>query len=194
MYIPHIFGHHPYDGLYHGNKFAKFINNRVARLAVNRQNPKLNIEDLPIKFEAVCCDLLSAEPVAVCKGNLGRAVQASSAVPFLRRPVLYDPGRLPKRLPGNIKDDSKDCYLLVDGGPRANLPILEARALADHLGGATVVAGDVYGDFDKWTPAHFRKIGSSAERSLEMILASVEKRDLGKADLVIKIWSGCLRH
>jgi hypothetical protein len=70
-------------------------------------------------------------------------------------------------------------------GPQANLPILQARALADHMGGAVVVAVDVYGDFDKFTPPHFRKISSSAERSLEMILSSVEKRDLEKADLVI---------
>jgi NTE family protein len=184
MYIPHMFGHHPYDGLYHGNRFAKYINKRVAKLDCNRDNPDLNVQDLPIKFEAVSCDLLSAEPVAIAKGNLGRAVQASSAVPFLRRPVLMTRADF-QCLPGTIKDDTKDCYLLVDGGPQANLPVLQAKALADHMGGAMIVAVDVYGDFNKWDPKHFRKIGSSAERSLEMILSSVEKRDLNKADMVI---------
>jgi NTE family protein len=184
MYIPHAFGHHPYDGLYRGNKFANFINKKVEDLACNSNNPSLNIEDLPIKFEAVSCDLLSAEPVAICKGNLGRALQASSAIPFLRRPVLMTRADF-KRLPGTKADDEKDCYLFVDGGPQANLPVLQARALADHLNGAVVVAVDVYGDTEKWTPKHFRKIGSAAERSLEIILGSVEKKDLSKADLVI---------
>jgi NTE family protein len=184
MWVPHAFGHHPYDGLYRGNRFAKFINHLVAKNEQNLKNPDLNIEGLPIKFEAVACDLLSAEPVAICKGNLGRALQASSAVPFLRRPVLMTRSDF-QRLPGKKEDDDKDCYLFVDGGPRANLPVLESRALADHMGGAIVVAVDTYGNFDKWTQKHFRKIGSSAERSLEMMLASVELRDLNKADLVI---------
>jgi len=184
MYIPHLFGHHPYDGLYRGNRFANFINKQVAGLDANKTNPDLNVEDLPIKFEAVACDLLAAEPVAITKGNLGRAIQASSAVPFLRRPVLMTRKDF-IRLPGKAADDDKDCYLLVDGGPQANLPILQGRALADHLGGAMVVAVDVYGDFNKWPTKHFRKIGSTAERSLEIMLASVEKRDIEKADLVI---------
>jgi len=184
MWIPHLFGHHPYDGLYRGNEFANFINKKVAKIEQNRENQALNVEDLPIKFEAVCCDLLSAAPVAICKGNLGRAIQASSAIPFLRRPVLMTRDNF-TRLPGKKGDDQKDCYLFVDGGPQANLPVLQARALADHMGGAMVLAVDVYGDTEKWSQSHFRKIGSSAERSLEIILSSVEKKDLEKADMVI---------
>ncbi|MBS1990210.1 MAG: patatin-like phospholipase family protein [Cyanobacteria bacterium SZAS LIN-2] len=184
MYIPHAFGHHPYDGLYHGNKFAIFINKKVRNLDTNRNNPDLLIQQLPIQFEAVCTDLLTAEPVAVDRGNLGRAIQASSAVPFLRRPVLMTKKDF-TRLPGGIKDDTKDCYLLVDGGPCANLPTLQARAMAERMGDAFVLAVDTYGNFDTWTASHFRKIGSSAERSLEVVLSAVEKKDLDKADMVI---------
>jgi len=184
MYIPHAFGHHPYDGLYHGNRFATFINKKVAKLEPNRGNPNLDIEGLPIKFEAVCTDLLSAEAITINKGNLGRAIQASSAIPFLRRPVLMTKSDF-KRLPGCIKDDTKDCYLLVDGGPTANLPTLQARLMADRMGHGFVLAVDTYGNFDSWSPSHFRKIGSSAERSLEVLLSSVEKKDLDKADMVV---------
>ncbi len=186
MWIPHMFGHHPYDGLYRGNKFATFINHSVEKNEQNKENQALNVEDLPIKFEAVSVDLLSASPVAICKGNLGRAIQASSAIPFLRRPVLMTRADF-TRLPGKRQDDLKDCYLFVDGGPQANLPVLQARALADHLGGAMVVAVDVYGDTEKWSQSHFRKIGSSAERSLEIILfRSVgEERPWRKATILV---------
>jgi len=184
MYIPHAFGHHPYDGLYHGNRFAAFIDKKVKHLEPNKGNPNLDIERLPIKFEAVCTDLLSAEPVSINKGNLGRAIQASCAIPYLRRPVLMTKNTF-IRLPGSIKDDARDCYLLVDGGPVANLPSLQARTMADRMDNAFVLAVDTYGNFDTWTPSHFRKIGSSADRSLELLLSSVEKKDLDKADMVI---------
>jgi NTE family protein len=185
MYIPHAFGYHPYDGLYHGNKFAKYIDSLVAGLPGNAQNPGLEIDKFSCKFAAASCDLLTAKPVAITKGDLGRALQASSAIPFLRRPVLMARDTF-KYLPGKTKNDYKDVYLFVDGGPLANLPVGQAKELGKTLNQAfKVVAVDTYGEFEENTPADFRKIGSAAERSMAIMLGAVERNEAAQADLVI---------
>jgi NTE family protein len=184
LYIPHLFGHHPYDGLYHGNRFAKYIDSQVASLPANSANPALDIERFAVKFEAVSCDLLTARAIAITKGNLGRALQASSAIPYLRRPVLMTQEDF-HYLPGKTSDDCKKCFLLVDGGPVANLPVRQARALADKLGGGVVLAVDTYGRFADRTPTDFRKIGTVGERSLGIMLGSVERNATTQADILI---------
>ncbi|MBU6450176.1 MAG: patatin-like phospholipase family protein [Cyanobacteria bacterium REEB67] len=184
LYIPHLFGHHPYDGLYHGNRFAKYINSRVASLPANSANPALDIERFPVKFEAVSCDLLTARAIAIKKGNLGRALQASSAIPYLRRPVLMTQGDF-RYLPGKPADDCKKSYLLVDGGPVANLPVRQARALAETMGSGVVLAVDTYGSFADRKPGDFRKIGTVGERSLGIMLGSVERNATTQADIML---------
>lgn len=76
------------------------------------------IEELPIRFGAVATDLLARRSIVITEGPLGRALEASMAVPGLFPPVRRE-GRL-----------------LVDGGVAANLPIEAARA----MGAETVIA------------------------------------------------------
>lgn len=45
------------------------------------------IEDLPIPFAAVCCDLANGDEVVLREGSLEAAVRASSAIPGLLPPV-----------------------------------------------------------------------------------------------------------
>ncbi len=103
--IPRLLGSHPYEGLYRGNKFRNFLLKQIPESSHN-------IEELKTPFVAVCSNLIDARAVAVNKGNLGKAIQASSAIPFLRQPVQY----------GNDQ-------LLVDGALEANLPVQQARDL-----------------------------------------------------------------
>jgi NTE family protein len=114
MLLPRLVGFHPYDGLYRGNKFRKYLNRSVPQL-------ERHIEDLKPPFVAVATNLLDGKTVSISSGNLGRAMQASSAVPFLRKPVVID-GKL-----------------LVDGGITSNLPVKQAR----ELGADIVIAVDV---------------------------------------------------
>lgn len=80
--------------------------------------PDVKIEDLSIPFGAVALDLESAHEVLLCKGQLRRAVQASSAIPGILPPVRSN-GRL-----------------LIDGGWVDKIPVLPAFKL-----GADVVIG-----------------------------------------------------
>jgi NTE family protein len=153
--IPHVVFHN-YDGLYRGHKFAKYINERVP-------SECKNIEHLKIPFCAVASNLLDGQPAALTSGNLGRALQASSAIPELRKPVI-------------VGDK-----LLVDGGVVANLPVDQCRA----MGADIVIAVDVDEQLVDLENNHFRKIGTVPYRCLNMHLSAIDAPQLSRADLRI---------
>jgi NTE family protein len=154
--IPRLFGHHPYDGLYRGNKFANYIDNKVPE---NRRN----IEGLKIPFVAVASNLLDGKPYTIAKGDLGRALQGSSAIPQLRRPLPWQD------------------QLLVDGGVVANLPVDQCR----NMGADIVIAVDVDEELCTLADDHFRKVGSVSYRCLNMYLTTLDRVPMSRADFVI---------
>lgn len=154
--IPHLFGHHHYDGLYRGGIFANFIRKSAPE-------GRKQIENFKIPFAAVAANLLDGKPVAITSGDIGRAVQASSAIPFLRRPVEVD---------------DKLC---VDGGILLNLPVDQAR----DLGADFVLAVDIDDNYPILEKKHFEKIGSVAQRAINLQLSSLDAFQLSKADFVL---------
>lgn len=157
FYIPHLFGYHPYDGLYRGNKFRNFLNATVP------ESDK-EIRDLKIPFGAVASSLVDARAHTIREGNLGLAIQASSAIPELRRPVP-------------IGDQ-----LYVDGALEANLPVKQAR----ESGADIVIAVDV--DEDVHNPATFESfhhILSVSHRVTSMLLAKIDEDQVAAADIRI---------
>ncbi len=155
--VPRLFGHHSYDGLYRGRKFARYLNKSVPE-------QDRDISALKPRFACVGTNLLDSRSYTITSGNLGQALRASSAIPFLRKPVLID-GRL-----------------LVDGGIVANLPVKQAK----ELGADIVIAVDVDESFEVPLPAdHFRKIGSVAPRVISLLLAKTDEDQLRAADVII---------
>ncbi len=154
--LVHACGIHPYDGLYRGNRFAKFINRSVP------EDSRL-VENLKIPFWAVAADLIEGKPAVIKKGDFGRAIQASSAIPFLRRPVVMDE------------------KLLVDGGVLANIPTLEARDTNADI----IIAVDVDEEMKPLPKKKFKEFASVPNRSLSMVLDSMDKERLKAADIVI---------
>lgn len=159
--IPHLIGQE-YDGLYRGNKFAKFINNSVGE-------DQQSIENLKIPFCAIAASLTNREAHAIKTGNFGRALQASSAIPLLRRPV-------------EMNDD-----VYIDGGVINNLPINECRAMGADV--VIAVSLNVEDDPDDSVPSkdfkQFKKIGSIGNRVINMILCHVDKDQIRSADVLI---------
>ncbi len=156
MVVPRALGHHAYDGLYKGGKFRKYLDAALPEF-------EQNIEDLKIPFAAVALDVVDGKPYRLTKGNLGYAMQASSAVPGLRKPVQIGE------------------QLFVDGGVVENVPVDEARA----LGGDIVIAVDVDERFDPVPLDTFRAMGSMAKRMVALQLANVDAPQLKRADIVI---------
>ena len=154
--IPRFFGYHPYDGLYKGNKFRKYLDRSLPQ-------HELNIEELKIPFAAVVLNIVDGKPYSLTSGNLGYAMQASSAVPGLRKPVEID-GKL-----------------YVDGGVVSNVPVDEARA----MGADFVIAVNVDERFDEVPLQSFRKMGSVSARMVKLQLARVDAPQIKIANIVI---------
>jgi NTE family protein len=101
----------------------------------------VHIEDLETQWFGLTCDLVSGEMVMHRSGELWRAVQATTALPGLMAPVLWD-GRL-----------------LVDGGMLDNNPVGPMRA--QHVGPVMLV--DVgQAEARLVDPPHLQKLPSNA--------------------------------
>ena len=72
------------------------------------------IEDLPVPFAVVCCDLETGDEVALKQGSVADAVLASSAIPGILPPSVID-GRA-----------------LVDGAMVTPVPVLCARSMVSE--------------------------------------------------------------
>lgn len=155
MLIPRIFSNE-YDGLYKGNKFRNYLVKYMP------QKDQL-IEDLRIPFAAVALNLVDGKPYMIRKGHLGYAMQASCAVPSLRKPVEID------------------GQLFCDGGVICNLPVKQCR----ELGADVVIAVNIDEPFEAKPLAAFRHIGSVAKRMLNWGLFDSDEPQAQLADLTI---------
>jgi NTE family protein len=158
---PRLVGIEPYDGLYRGKKFATYLNKQVPET-------ERNIEDLKVPFGAVAVNLLDGKTVTLSKGNLGKALQASAAIPALRKPVKLSDG---------IHDG-----LFVDGGVLVNIPVTEAK----KLGADIVIAVSVDESLGAVAEKDFHKIGSVSHRVITLHFKKVDADQLAQADYVIR--------
>ncbi len=83
-----------------------------------------NIENLPVKFTAVATDLTKKKEIWLQKGNLWKAVQASSSIPG-----VFDPVKINNRL-------------LVDGGVLNLMPVAPVMSDMNDL----IVAVNLYAE------------------------------------------------
>ncbi len=102
----------PRLGVFGGEAIARLVREHIGRRA---------IESLPARFAAVATDLRTGELVLLDRGEVGRAVQASSSAPGLLEPVRIG------------------ARLLVDGILVSPVPVQAAR----DLGARRVIAVDV---------------------------------------------------
>jgi len=102
----------PRAGLSSGSELRKMLADLLG---------DLSIEDLPIPFAAVACDIDSGEPFIIREGSLLDAVRASTAIPGIFHPVRWDD------------------RLLVDGGLIDPVPVDVCRSLGVDI----VIAVDI---------------------------------------------------
>jgi NTE family protein len=157
LLIPRAFGANQYDGLYNGNSFRKYL---IADVAVHDQQ----IENLKPTFASVSLNIVDGKPYMIRKGSLGYAMQASCAVPSLRKPIEIE-GRL-----------------FCDGGVVCNLPVKQCR----QLGADFVIAVNVDEPFDTHAAlSKFRKAGSMTDRMLTWGLHDLDEPQVMMADVHI---------
>ena len=157
MFLPRLFGSKAYDGLYKGNKFRKYLLKSVPA-------SEHDISELKIPFRAVVLNVVDGRVYSLDKGNLGYALQASSAVPALRKPVQIG------------------SQLFVDGGAAENVPVDQAM----KLGADIIIAVNVDEDFSEVPLETFRKPGSMGKRMLTWDLWDSDSKLCAKANVTIK--------
>lgn len=154
--IVHVILHKPfYAGLYNDHRLHHFVDNIIS-------NPSGKIE-LTIPLNIIAVDLISGLPVVIKSGDVGLAVQASTAVPTLRQPIPIDD------------------QLLIDGGILKNIPIEEAKKMGADL----VIAIDVDTKLEKVHLKDFRKFERVITRVISLGLKAQSEHILEKADIII---------
>lgn len=149
-----LFGHKSYDGLYSGHKFRKYANNVTG---------SKKIEQLNIPYAAVVTNVVTGKSCRLTEGDLGQAMQASTAVPELKQPVQIG--------------DSLFC----DGGVINNVPINHVR----EMGADFVIAVDIDEHLKDLPLDHFRGLGSMGRQALKIQLATFDLPNRKKADMFI---------
>lgn len=155
MIMPRVFGARPYDGLYKGVKFRNYANKLAGE--------KTEISKLNIPYAAVVTNMVSGESCRLTSGDLGTAMQASTAVPGLRKPVEI-----------NNK-------LYCDGGLICNVPVDHVR----EMGADFVIAVDIDEPMVEVPISSFRKIGSVSKQALRIQLNAQDNMYNKNADVVI---------
>ncbi|GJM15416.1 MAG: esterase [Thermodesulfobacteriota bacterium] len=105
----------PKGGLFSGKFLEKLIDKFIQ---------VENIEDLKKPFAAVCVDLNKGETITFTSGNIKRAIRASTSIPGLFKPIMFED------------------KLLVDGGVLESVP---DKAVRD-IGADFVLAIDLLSD------------------------------------------------
>ena len=155
--LPRAVGKKSFDGLDKGTRFRKYLEKQLPRKS-------RNIEALNIPFCAVALNLVDGQVYSLTKGDLVHAMQASSAVPELRRPVQIG------------------SKLFVDGGVAENIPVDETRVV---LKADFVIAVDIDERLDQEPIDNFKKLGSVGKRLVSLELARLDNKPLSKAEFVI---------
>lgn len=151
-----IKGKNPYAGLFSGKSFRKYLSRHLPR-------PDMQVQDTKIPFSAVATNLVDGQAYRISDGPLAIAMQASSAISPLLKPVPIDD------------------KIYVDGGVRANLPASAAR----DTGADIVIAVLVDEPMQKIPARKFKSYKGVASRMADIVLAIADERQLQFADIVI---------
>ena len=124
---------------------------------------KRQIEDLPIPFCAMACNLLTGEVVELKTGGLSKAIHASLAVPFFLQPVKLGKMRL------------------IDGGTAVPIPVKTVK----QMGAEVVIAVNLQ---KNQFPMSDHKISAfkTALKTSQVMLHHLAKHTQQAADLILK--------
>ena len=130
---------------------------------INQHFPHKRIEDLPIRFAAVACDLETGEEVVLKdKGDLALAIRASCAIPGVFVPVEIE---------GKI---------LIDGGVVSLVPTKAVK----KLGAEIIIAVDVISSGASYWGTPSTLLGVFFQSAM-MLLRNASKNQHYRADIVI---------
>lgn len=135
-----------------GDRLEEFVLKKLS---------KANIEELAVPFAAVATNLNTGRQVVLDKGSIAKAVRASSAIPGVFTPVVYQNATL------------------VDGGVVNNVPVDVARAKGADL----VIAVNIGKNVVNWNVTNIVDITLQAVNIMSSEISTFKMRD---ADILIE--------
>nr|MDQ3043437.1 patatin-like phospholipase family protein [Acidobacteriota bacterium] len=139
------------------------LSNAAMGAFVNQHFPHRNLEDLPIPFAAVACDLETGKEVFLKDtGDLAMSIRASCAIPGVFVPVEIEGRRL------------------IDGGVVSNVPTKAVK----KLGAEIVIAVDVLASGATYWGTPSTLLGIFFQSAM-MLLRAASKAHHYRADVVI---------
>ncbi len=145
-----------YPGIYSGEGIEEYINTVLPE-------SKKNVEDLDIPLAVVVTDLGNGQAYRITKGNLAQALRASSSLPPAIRPIEID---------GKV---------LADGGLRANVPTIPARA----MGAKYIIAVETDARMQQIDTDKLKTVTGLLDRLASIGLSIIDEHHIQKADFVI---------
>lgn len=149
-----LVGYKPYDGLYRGWMFRHYVNKKIG---------SKKIEDLKIPYAAVVTNVVTGKSERISSGDIGWAMQASTAVPGLKKPV-----QIGERL-------------YCDGGVINNVPVDHVR----DMGADFVIAVNIDEHMKDVPLKTFTGLGSMARQALKIQLNAFDAANSKSADVLI---------
>ncbi len=145
-------------GVLNAKDLYAFLSELTAKTTVT------DFDYLPIPFAAMATDIETGESVAMRDGNFASALRASMSIPGIFEPW------------------ERDGRLLVDGGLKANLPVIAAKKM---FPGHPVVAVNLSPKHLKRSRKELRSLIEIASQTLDILMAEQVKINLAEADLEI---------
>jgi len=149
---------HGQRGVLKAKDLYTFLSDMTARVTVT------DFDDLPIPFAAIATNLENGDTVVLRDGNLASALRASLSIPGIFEPW------------------ETDGKLLVDGGLKANLPVLEAKKI---FPGHPVVAINLSQADVTQSREKLRSLLEIAAQSFEILMVDQIRKNAAAADMVI---------
>lgn len=144
-----------YAGLYNDHKLHNFVDRIISKAD--------GTVELLIPLNIIAVDLVTGLPVVIKSGDVGLAVQASTAIPTLREPIPINE------------------QLLIDGGVLKNVPVEEAK----KMGADIVIAVDVDAELETSKASNFRTLEGVITRVINLGLKAQSEYVLDRADVVV---------
>lgn len=135
-----------------------FLSDLTSRVSV------ADFMQLPIPFAAIATNLENGDTVILRDGNLASALRATMSIP-----ILFDPWEV-------------NGQLLVDGGLKANLPVIEAKKL---FPGCPVIAVNLSPEDITRQRAKLNNVFEISSQTLEILMVEQIRVNVAEADVVI---------
>lgn len=139
-----------------------FMKTKQMKLFLKKHVKHNEFERLKIPLVITATDLVTGDTVEMDKGELIKALLASSAVPMIFKPIKHQE------------------RLLVDGGVTDPIPVDVAKA----RGAQVIIAVDVSAQLSQYQASHLFGV---AKRSLEICYRELADRVVENADVVIRM-------